>query len=285
MLEINGQTHQLGIIGYPIEHTFSPCMHNFISDTVHNNYVYSAWSVEPKNLKAAIDGVRALGIKGINVTAPHKVEVMKYLDIIDDTAKKLGSVNTVVNRGGVLCGYNTDADGFCMSLEKADIEIKNSRILIIGAGGVVRPVLLRFIDRKPKSVTVVNRTMGKAASLAEDIKKVTGFEVSTDISDMDFDIVINTTSAGMEPQENALPTDAIDALCGLSFINKNTAVIDMIYNPDETLFLKEARARGAKTLNGLGMLIYQGIIAYELFTDTTLPPDMGERIKREVFGR
>lgn len=285
MLEINGQTHQLGIIGYPIEHTFSPGMHNFISDTVHNNYVYSAWSVEPKNLKAAIEGVRALGIKGINVTAPHKVEVMKYLDIIDDTAKKLGSVNTVVNRGGVLFGYNTDADGFCMSLGKADIEIKNSRILIIGAGGVVRPVLLRLIDRKPKSVTVVNRTMSKAVSLAEDIKNVTGFEVKTDISDMDFDIVINTTSAGMKPQENALPTDAIDALCDLSFINKRTAVIDMIYNPDETLFLKEARARGAKTLNGLGMLIYQGIIAYELFTDITLPPDMGERIKREVFGR
>lgn len=285
MLEINGQTCQLGIIGYPIEHTFSPSMHNFISEAVHKNYVYSAWSVEPKNLKSAIDGVRALGIKGINVTAPHKIEVMKYVDVVDDTAKKLSSVNTVVNRDGVLYGYNTDADGFCMSLDKAGIEIKNSRILIIGAGGVVRPVLLRLIDRKPKSVTVVNRTMSKAASLAEDIKSITGFEVSANISDMDFDIVINTTSAGMEPQENSLPIDSIDAICDLSFINKRTAVIDMIYNPDETLFLKEARMRGAKTLNGLGMLIYQGIIAYELFTGVTLPSDMGERIKREVFGR
>ena len=109
--------------------------------------------------------------------------------------------------------------------------------------------------------------------------------MNTDIKNLDFDIVINTTSAGMEPQENVLPTDSIDALSDLSFIGANTAVVDMIYNPDETLFLKKAREAGAKTLNGLGMLVYQGIIAYELFTGVTLPSDMGERIKKEVFGR
>jgi shikimate dehydrogenase len=131
----------------------------------------------------------------------------------------------------------------------------------------------------------VNRTKSKAISLAEDIFQTKGFRVDTDIKELNFDIVINTTSAGMAPQEDVLPTDSIEEIRDLSFINDKTAVVDMIYNPDETLFLKEGRKRGAKTLNGLGMLIYQGIIAYELFTQTTLPPDMGERIRKEVFER
>ncbi|MBQ8301536.1 MAG: hypothetical protein IJX57_06200, partial [Clostridia bacterium] len=178
-----------------------------------------------------------------------------------------------------------DADGFCMMLSKAGIQIENSRILVIGAGGVVRPTLIRLISNKPQSITVVNRTKRKAVALAEDILKSTGFEINTQINALDFDIVINTTSAGMAPQENVLPIETIEEIEDLSFINENTAVVDMIYNPDETLFLKEARKRGAKTVNGLGMLIYQGIIAYELFTDTKLPEDMGEQIKKEVFGR
>lgn len=285
MFDINGHTKQLGIIGYPVEHSFSPVMHNFISETIHNNYVYSAWCVKPENLEKAIDGIRALGISGINVTAPHKVEVMKYLDCISDVAKELGSVNTVVNRDGKLYGYNTDADGFCMALSKAGIQINGSKILIIGAGGVARPTLIRLIDNGAAEITVANRTKSKAMAMAEDILNTKGFKVRTEIDKLKFDIVINTTSAGMEPQENVLPIDSIEEINDLSFIDENTAVVDMIYNPDETLFLKKARENGAKTLNGLGMLIYQGIIAYELFTDTNLPSDMGERIKKEVFGR
>lgn len=285
MFEIDGHTQHLGIIGYPVEHTFSPMLHNFISAAVHNNYVYSAYSIAPEKLKGALEGVRALGIKGINVTAPHKVEVMKYLDFIDDTARELGSVNTVVNRDGKLYGCNTDADGFCMSLEKGGIKINGSRILIIGAGGVTRPVLIRLIDKGASAVTVLNRTKARAEALAENIFKVKGFKVNTNADKLNFDIVINTTSAGMEPQENALPTDSIPEINDLSFINESTAVVDMIYNPEETRFLKESKKRGAKTLNGLGMLIYQGVIAYELFTDTVLPSDMGERIRKEVFGR
>lgn len=283
MFEIDGHTKQLGIIGYPVEHTFSPNMHNFISETIHNNYVYGAWCVKPENLKIAIDGVRGLDIKGINVTAPHKVEVMKHLDVITDNAKQLGSVNTVVNRDGKLFGYNTDADGFCMSLDKAGIQIKGSRILIIGAGGVVRPTIIRLIGNGASSITVVNRTKSKVISLAEDILSSTGFKINTEIDLLKFDIVINSTSAGMEPQEKAMPIENIEQIADLSFIDENTAVVDMIYNPPETLFLKEARKRGAKTLNGLGMLIYQGIIAYELFTGVKLPEDMGERIKTGVF--
>lgn len=282
---ISGHTKQLGIIGYPIEHTFSPKMHNFISKLLGKDYVYSAWLVEPKNLEAAINGMRALNIAGINVTAPHKQEVMKYLDEVSDQAKLLGSVNTVVNSGGKLIGYNTDAEGFLAAVKSEGIEVKGKKILVIGAGGVTEPTLIRLIQEEPKSVTVVNRTKAKVMALAEILHDKTGFGILTDVTDSAFDIVINTTSAGMEPQIDSLPTDAIEAFGDLSFINENTAVIDMIYNPAETCFLSQARERGAKTVNGLGMLIHQGIIAYELFTGETLSSDIADKIKREVFNR
>lgn len=285
MLKIDGHTKQLGIIGDPVEHSFSPVMHNFISGEIGNNYVYSAFHVKPENLKAALEGVRSLGIRGLNVTAPHKTAVMEYIDEISEQARLLGSVNTIVNRDGRLYGYNTDADGFYMALEKDGIAVTGSKILILGAGGVVKPVLTRLIQGKPKSVTVVNRTVSKVYELAEKIKAQSGFEIKTELNSLDFDIVINMTSAGMEPQLDRMPTDAIDELRDLSFINEKTAVVDMIYNPDETLFLREVKKRGAKTMNGLGMLVYQGIIAYELFTGVTLPDDMADKIKREVFGR
>lgn len=285
MLKIDGHTKQLGIIGDPVEHSFSPVMHNFISGEIGNNYVYSAFHVKPENLKAALEGVRSLGICGLNVTAPHKTAVMEYIDEISEQARLLGSVNTIVNRDSRLYGYNTDADGFYMALEKDGIAVTGSKILILGAGGVVKPVLTRLIQGKPKSVTVVNRTVSKVYELAEKIKAQSGFEIKTELNSLDFDIVINMTSAGMEPQLDRMPTDAIDELRDLSFINEKTAVVDMIYNPDETLFLREAKKRGAKTMNGLGMLVYQGIIAYELFTGVTLPDDMADKIKKEVFGR
>jgi shikimate dehydrogenase len=286
LLQISGHTKQLGIIGYPVEHSFSPKMHNFISERLNNDYVYSAWRVAPNELEAAINGIRALGISGVNVTAPHKVEVMKYIDVVSEQAKLLGSVNTIVNRDGKLYGYNTDSEGFYAMLKNAGIDVEDKKLLIIGAGGVVKPTLIRLIQAKPKSITVVNRTKSKVLALKESLKAAMGFEIETEVRDKDYDIVINTTSAGMEPQLDSLPIDALEEFDDLSFINQNTAVVDMIYNPDETLFLKEAKKRGAKTtLNGLGMLINQGIISYEYFTGEKLPEDISEIVKREVFYR
>ena len=281
MFEINGHTKQLGIIGNPVEHSFSPKMHNFISELMGNNYVYSAWRVE--DVENAIKGMRALGIRGMNVTAPHKITVMQYLDEIDESAQLLGSVNTVVNNNGILRGYNTDGEGFYLSMVKAGMEVRGKRLLIIGAGGVTEPTALRLIKAEPKSLTILNRTPQKVIPLKERIFNKTGFTIGTEVSE--FDIIINTTSAGMEPQLDVIPTDMIEGMNNLDFINENTAVVDMIYNPEETLFLKQAKSRGAKTLNGLGMLIYQGILAYELFTETKLPDDIYDHIKREVFGR
>lgn len=277
MIEISAKTKQLGIIGYPVEHSFSPKMHNYISEKLGNDYVYCGWEVTPDRLEAAVNGMRALNIRGINVTAPHKIEVMKYIDKISDNAALLGSVNTVVNENGVLTGYNTDADGFCMSLEYEGISLKDKDVLVIGAGGVSRPACIKMLQRGIKSLTVINRTRSKAEKIAGDIKNIMDKDVCTDIRKSRYDIVVNTTSAGMEPQENVCPVENMD------FIDKDTVVADMIYNPPKTLFMKKAEERGAKTVNGLGMLICQGIIAYKLFTGSDVGRDMYKIIKQELF--
>lgn len=283
-MKIDGNTKQLGIIGDPVEHSFSPKMQNFISERMGENYVYSAWRVTPDKLSDAIAGMKALNIRGINVTAPHKKEVMQYLDVISDQARLLGSVNTVVNKGGRLYGYNTDAEGFYAALYNEGITMEGKNILIIGAGGVVKPTLMRIIQEKPASVTVVNRTKAKVTALKDALKEQMGFEINTDFKAFDhYDVVVNATSAGMAPQLDALPIDGIDEIDSLDFIDKNTAVVDMIYNPKHTLFLKEARKLGAKTMNGLGMLIHQGLIAHELFTENKLPKDMTDIVTIEVF--
>lgn len=284
-MKIDGRTIQLGVIGSPIEHTFSPAIHNFIAEETGDNCVYCAWHVEPENLGKMIDGVRAMGIRGINVTIPHKVQIMKYLDEISPEAKLLGSVNTVVNRGGKLCGYNTDADGFYKALTDFGTSAADKNILVFGAGGVVKPVVMRLIRENPKSVTILNRTAEKVKQLKSLIYEQMGYEIGTELARKEYDIVINTTSAGMAPQLGVLPIDAINGIDSLDFINENTTAADMIYNPDETLFLKEAKKRGAGTMNGLDMLINQAVLAYELFMDKKLEDNIGAKIKKEVFHR
>ncbi|MGN0183132.1 MAG: shikimate dehydrogenase [Candidatus Ornithomonoglobus sp.] len=284
-MEITAKTKQLGIIGHPVEHSFSPALHSFIADVTGDDYVYTAFHVLPENVGDAIRGVRALGIRGLNVTAPHKLAVMEYLDEISPQARLLGSVNTIVNNDGKLCGYNTDSEGFYLALTNAGIKIEGAKILVMGCGGVVKPTLMRIIQAKPESITIVNRTKAKCIAMSDTIYEATGFRIKTELASLDFDIVLNTTSAGMAPQLDALPIDSIDEIESFDFIHSGMSCVDMIYNPEETLFLKEARERGAKTLNGLDMLIYQGIIANELFMDRKLPDGIADKIRKEVFKR
>lgn len=279
MFEINGHTKQMAIIGYPVDHSFSPQMHNFISEKMGNNYVYTALEVRPENLEEAIAGIRALHFAGINVTAPHKNAVMQYLDEISPQAQKFGSVNTVVNKDGKLIGFNTDADGFYRSLLHHHITIQGKDILILGAGGAAKPISVLFSQLPAKSITILNRTREKADKLAEYVHTATGYSIYTQMNLSHYDVVINTTSAGMAPQLDQCPLE------DMSFIDTQTAVADMIYNPSETIFLNRAKQLGAKTVNGLGMLIYQGILAYELFTGTSLPDNLYDILSAEVFGK
>ncbi len=283
-MKITGKTIQLGVIGDPITHSFSPQMHNFISDHTGNDISYLPYWVKPENLADAIKGIKALNIRGINVTAPHKIEVMQYLDKISPEAEALGSVNTIVNNDGILTGYNTDSEGFYLSLERAGIAVCNKNILVMGCGGVVVPALVRIIKENPKSITLLNRTASKAVDFADKISNITGYKVDTELNTTDFDVIINTTTAGMEHMIDVLPWDSIPQLQGVDFIKPGCAAVDMIYNPECTKFLKLAKERGAKILNGLDMLIYQGILAYELFTDAKLDKNIAALIRKEVFG-
>lgn len=283
-MEITAKTKQLGIIGDPVSHSFSPVMHNFISNYIGNDTVYSAFDVKPGELKDAISGIKALGIRGLNVTAPHKIEVMQYLDKISDDALRLGSVNTVVNNDGYLTGYNTDSDGFYLSLKNAGISVNDSNILVLGCGGVIIPMLAAIIKDSPKSITLLNRTKEKAVAVSHKIHSLFGYEISNTFAEIDYDIVINTTSAGMEHQIDVLPWETISEIKNTDFLKNIKTAVDLIYNPKCTKFLKLARENGAKILNGLDMLIYQGIIAYELFCDIKLPDNIAELIRKEVFG-
>lgn len=284
-MKITGKTKQLAVIGDPINHSFSPEMHNFISEYTGNDYTYSAFRVKPHDLSAAIGGMRAMGICGMNITAPHKIEVMQYMDELSDDAKLLGSVNTVVNRNGVLTGYNTDSDGFAMSLKNADIDVCGRDILVMGCGGVAVPVLAALIRLNPKSITLLNRTESKAQSVAEKMFKSTGYTICTSRSHDSYDVVINTTSAGMGEQKNILPWENIPQIKDGGFITSASSAVDIIYNPDRTEFLKYSEKKGAKILNGLDMLIYQGVLAYELFTGLHLPENIAHMIRKEVFAK
>ena len=282
MIEIDGKTRLLGLMGYPVEHTRSPQMHNYISKVYNKNYAYTVLSIAPENLGDAMRGVIALDFAGINITAPHKTEVMKYLDYIDNEAKMYGSVNTVKFKEGKSYGYNTDADGFYLSLLNAPelVSIIGKDLLILGAGGASKPICIKFALLGAKSITVLNRTQKKADELARYVYDICGYTINTKREHSRYDVVINTTSAGMEPNINICPLE------DFSFVDKNTAAVDMIYNPEETLFLKKMKQHGAYTcINGLGMLIYQGIIAYEIFTGEKLKPGIYNDIKHEVFGK
>ncbi|NNU83055.1 shikimate dehydrogenase [Geobacillus sp. BMUD] len=266
-----------GLLGFPVEHSLSPLMHNEAFACLGIPARYHLFSVEPGQVGAAIAGVRALGIAGVNVTIPHKMAVIPFLDEIDDHARRIGAVNTIVNRGGRLIGYNTDGPGYVRALEEEmNVQFDGKRILVIGAGGGARGVYFSLLQTGALRIDVANRTMEKAERLIRegDERRSTHLslaEAETRLAE--YDILINTTSVGMHPQEDEQPLS-------LERLRPGTVVSDIIYNPLETKWLKEAKARGARTQNGIGMLVYQGALAFEKWTGQW--PDV-KRMKQLVM--
>lgn len=269
---------KLAIIGTPVAHSHSPAMHNFISKTIGADYIYEAIEVLPENLQSAAAELRRGNYAGFNVTAPHKQSIIQYLDEISEEARLYGAVNTVVNRNGRLCGYNTDARGFYMSLKRAGIETENADILIYGAGGAAQPVIMHLAAHGARSVTIINRSREKAELIAQRTQNACGIKPETDMKLPHYDIAVNCTTLGMGKNAGLSPAG------DMHMLDASSAAADMIYNPPETEFLKQAKAVGAKTVNGLGMLVYQGILAYELFTGISLDDNIADKIFTEVFG-
>jgi len=267
---INGNAKIIGIIGDPIEHSKSPILHNYISDYKKINAVYVPFRVAPDSLADAVRGLRGLNVIGFNVTVPHKNKVIEYLDGISEEAGLIGAVNTVKNINGKLWGYNTDGDGFLRSFkEETGHSFSGQGVVIIGAGGAARAIAVKAALEGADKIVILNRTVDKAKELSDyindNVSNCSSF-AGIDYNDsknafMDCRIIINTTSVGMHPSIDKCPIEAN------SFLDGKHIVYDIIYNPAKTELLKVAEKKGSMAINGLGMLFYQGIYAYEKWMD------------------
>ncbi|MDA7026865.1 shikimate dehydrogenase [Bacillus sp. CLL-7-23] len=265
-----------GLIGNPVAHSMSPDIHNAAFQDLSLDGYYHAFCVKNESLEEAVNGMRALGIQGFNVTIPHKVSIIKYLDRIDQSAKILGAVNTVRREKEQLVGYNTDGEGFLKSLKQSlKKPIDELMILIIGAGGAARAIFTTLASQHPKQLDVANRTPQKAEafiSLYEGKTRALSLaEAEKNLAS--YDVLIQTTSVGMHPNLEACPLNVTKA-------KKTCLVCDIIYNPLKTAFLKQAEAKGLEILNGIGMFIGQAALSFKLWTGHE--PDM-EKMKSIVL--
>src|SRR4030042_3854991 len=268
--EINGKTKIIGIIGKNIENSLSPLIHNQIILKHSLNFCYLPFQVEDTNLAIAIQGTKALNIRGVNITFPYKVKVIKLLDQVEESAQKVGAVNTIVNNKGILSGYNTDVIGFKKSLqEDGEFAIKGEKAIILGAGGAARAVVYALLEEGIEEICIFNRTTDKAEKIKQDLltffprSNVNIFPLEKErLKDKieEAHLLVNATSLGMPPKINNTP------LPGKILFHPNLLVYDLIYHPAKTLFLRQAERAGAKIINGLPMLVYQGIESFYLWT-------------------
>jgi len=269
---ITSKTRMVGLFGHPVQHSLSPHMHNAAFTAMKLEYAYAAFDVLPEQLPAAVEGIRALQFRGVNVTIPHKVAVMSCLDEIDPLAARIGAVNTIVNENGRLIGYNTDGLGYVRSLvEETGLDLTRQRVTLIGAGGAARAVAFTLAEHGVQRIRIVNRSREKAVELAESLRPYTeadAVEQGTMAEAVaEATLLINTTSIGMYPHWDQMPVEA-------DWLRPHQIVSDLIYNPLTTKLLEQAAARGAATHSGVGMFINQGALAYELWTQTTAPADL-----------
>jgi shikimate dehydrogenase len=270
---ISAKTRICGLIGDPVEHSMSPVMHNAAFSRLGLDFIYLPFRVEKENLAKAIDGFRALNMTGLNVTIPHKVAVIPFLDELETLAEKIGAVNTIVNNNGYLKGYNTDASGFLKALLERGIEPGGKRVVILGAGGASRAISFTLAERKAELV-ILNRNleMDWAVELASSISRFSGKEVKAlelneeNLSTVleDADILVNATSVGMSP-------NAGQTLVAKRLLRPKLVVFDVVYNPVKTRLLAEAGEAGATTIDGIDMLVWQGALAFELWTGFKAP--------------
>lgn len=270
---MDSQTIMTGVIGNPIRQSLSPDMHNAVYKKLGLNYASAAFAVTQENLKQAVEGIRALSFRGVNVTIPHKVAIMEYLDEIDEEALDIGAINTIVNDNGKLIGYNTDGRGFIQSLlEEAQVSVADKRVLVLGAGGAARAVGISLARRGVSHIVLANRSMEKAEDLARHISNHVPCQAMSlgdlDLINMkDIDLVINTTSIGMVPNIHDMPISEKQ-------LHSELIVSDLIYNPIKTKLLLAAETKGAKIHNGVGMFVHQGALALKLWTGHKPPVDL-----------
>ena len=265
------------VIGDPIDHSLSPNIHNAAFRHLGSEDTYIAYKIPAGELSAGIGALKEIKIAGFNVTIPHKIEMMKFLDEMDTTCKVIGAVNTVLNEDGKLKGYNTDMIGFLDPIKKRNLTIKGSQVMLLGAGGAARAIMTAMVKEKASKITIVNRTMENANKLAEFAKKIGGNietvslqEANKLISDHKF--IINSTSIGMDNEPSHISTENM---------NENSIVYDNVYQPMNTDLIKKSKEKGATIIYGYEMLLSQAACSFEIWHKTEAPYDV---MKKALLG-
>jgi shikimate dehydrogenase len=278
----NYKAELVAVLGQPVAENPTGVMQEAAFAAAGLNWRYLTIEVPPEKLGDAMAGVRAFGMRGVNLTIPHKVAVMQYLDEVSPAARIIGAVNTVRREGDRLIGENTDGKGFLRGLRvDAGVDPKGKRVLLLGAGGAARAIAAELALAGAASIVVVNRTAARGETTTADLRRSTGADIVVEpwrgtwrLSESD-DIVVNATSVGLYPNVDAIPD--VD----LSRAREDTLVADAVFNPPDTALLRKARGRGLRTLDGLSMLVYQGAIGFELWTGQKAPE---ETMKRALAG-
>lgn len=290
--QISPETKITGVFGYPVKHSASPAMHNAAFKACGLDHVYVAFEVKPEHLGDALNGLQALGIRGVNLTIPHKENALRHMDELSPEATATGAVNTVVIESGKLKGYDTDIEGFLKSLsEEADFSPEGKKAVILGAGGAARAVLFALSKSKISEIIVANRTGERAEKLAIEMKKkfpaikisaipLDSDKLSEEISSCS--LLVNATPLGMEEKLCDVSSCKIP-ISNTECLHKGLTVYDLIYTPPTTTLLKESEKRGAKTINGISMLVYQGAASFKLWTGREAPVDVMKHAVEEIL--
>lgn len=273
--DLSASTRLLGVIGDPVGHSLSPAMHNAALAVTGLDYVYVAFHVVPDLLEAAIQGMRALRLSGLNVTVPHKQAVIGLLDEVTDEARSIGAVNTIQQVDGLLRGHNTDGFGVLQALRReGGLERLPGCVALLGAGGAARAILHALLHQQEvERVVLLNRTVARAESLAAALDHrnavtVAPLDAGNTAMIRSAGLLINATSVGMHPHADQSP------LADGRGLHDRMVVMDTVYNPSRTLLMQQARCAGARAVNGLGMLVYQGARSFQIWTGTWPPVDV-----------
>jgi len=287
-MDISGRTRIVGIFGDPVEHSLSPSMHNAAFRSLGLDYAYVPFHVSRSGLGIALKGLFALDIKGVNLTIPHKVDALKYLSWRDREVKLIGAVNTVKVNAGGLFGYNTDGKGFILSLKKdCNFNPRKKNVLILGAGGAARAVVIKLASCGAGEITVTSPIKQELKQLAGDVKKRLGINIRTFLlgrsvpvaEAVRIHLLVNTTPVGMHADDPVLlPCEFFKKAGSLQL------VYDVIYSPAKTRLLRTAASCGIQTSNGLGMLLYQGALAFEIWTGRQAPVDIMRKALLKTLG-
>lgn len=282
---IDGLTRTCGLIGNPVEHTMSPAIHNTLAEAMEENLVYVPFHVAEGNVGEAVKGAYALNLLGCNVTVPYKSQVIPFLKELDPLAERIGAVNTLVRTKNGFKGYNTDMPGLYRAMCEDGVKIAGEKVLILGAGGVARAVAMLLVQKEAEDILILNRTLERAERIADEVNSFAGrkivraFELGAykSLPGEERYLVIQATSQGMFPNEKDVIIEDPE------FYRKAHTGYDLVFNPARTRFMSLVEENGGRAFGGLKMLLFQGIIAYELWTGTKVEGELVEKAYREML--